>query len=233
MRFNYLPFKIQTAAKNMAEDLLLLEAFPQPHSLRFRAYGWKTPAWTFGYTQKIRDIHDKIPKQTVSLCRRPTGGGLVNHASDWTYSLVIPPHHPLCKAKAISSYLSIHQALAETLDLCGIATSLQTCNVSTPGKLPPTCFTQAALYDVILSHSGKKIAGAAQKRNRHGLLIQGSIESKELAPLTRDLFFPFFIKTIARSFGAHSIQLFRPQYTLQLETSYKAHFSSDAWNNRR
>ena len=37
------------------------------------------------------------------------------------------------------------------------------------------CFQRAEIHDVIHGRNGEKIAGAAQKRNKHGLLFQGSI----------------------------------------------------------
>jgi lipoate-protein ligase A len=53
----------------------------------------------------------------------------------------------------------------------------------TPGKRGATaeagpagvCFQRAEIYDVVHAADGAKIAGAAQKRNKHGLLFQGSI----------------------------------------------------------
>jgi len=40
---------------------------------------------------------------------------------------------------------------------------------------PGVCFQRPELYDVVQAATGEKIAGAAQKRNKHGLLFQGSI----------------------------------------------------------
>jgi len=40
---------------------------------------------------------------------------------------------------------------------------------------PGVCFQRAELYDVVHEYTGEKIAGAAQKRNKQGLLFQGSI----------------------------------------------------------
>ena len=37
------------------------------------------------------------------------------------------------------------------------------------------CFQRAEIFDVLNEKTGEKIAGAAQKRNKHGLLFQGSI----------------------------------------------------------
>ena len=40
---------------------------------------------------------------------------------------------------------------------------------------PTICFTRPELYDVIHPETGGKIAGAAQKRTKDGLLFQGSL----------------------------------------------------------
>jgi len=37
------------------------------------------------------------------------------------------------------------------------------------------CFQRAEVHDVVHATAREKIAGAAQKRNKHGLLFQGSI----------------------------------------------------------
>ena len=37
------------------------------------------------------------------------------------------------------------------------------------------CFERAEIFDVVHTVSGEKIAGGAQKRNKRGLLFQGSI----------------------------------------------------------
>jgi lipoate-protein ligase A len=37
------------------------------------------------------------------------------------------------------------------------------------------CFERAEIFDIVHAKSGAKIAGGAQKRNKRGLLFQGSI----------------------------------------------------------
>ncbi len=99
----------------MALDFLLLQRYPESAAPRFRHYEWRTPAFTFGYSQKIGFVRANLPSDlsaiasakaealakeglphssTFDLCRRPTGGGIVDHRHDWTYSLVLPPLHP-------------------------------------------------------------------------------------------------------------------------------------------
>ena len=47
-----------------------------------RFYAWLEPAATFGYFQRFAEVE----RMTLlrPLLRRPTGGGLVPHAADWT-----------------------------------------------------------------------------------------------------------------------------------------------------
>src|SRR5690606_26855586 len=82
-----LPNRSDSAAANMATDFLLLQRYPASGHARFRHYGWHRPAVTFGYSQKfawvrdqLRTLHDNDSDvASVELCRRPTGGGLVDH----------------------------------------------------------------------------------------------------------------------------------------------------------
>jgi lipoate-protein ligase A len=173
------PTRTGGAAENMALDFLLLQRYPRPTAPRFRHYGWRGPAFTFGYSQKIAFVRSQLPAgETFDLCRRPTGGGVVDHRDDWTFSLVIPRGHPLEDVRATQSYREVHECLAAALQRQGIpaATKKQPDPPHPAGPLGPgVCFQRAELYDVILARTGEKIAGAAQKRNKHGLLMQGSL----------------------------------------------------------
>ena len=96
MRLDLLPFRLGGAAENMAVDFLLLQRYPAADAARFRSYGWHRPAFTFGYSQALDFVRTQLPAgETPDLCRRPTGGGVVDHREDWTYALVIPRGHPL------------------------------------------------------------------------------------------------------------------------------------------
>src|SRR5690606_2012830 len=111
-----LPSRTAGAAENMAIDFLLLQRHPRPTAPRFRHYGWRSPAFTFGYGQKIAFVREQLPPGEVfDLCRRPTGGGVVDHRDDWTYALVLPRGHPLEELRATSSYRAVHEALAGAL----------------------------------------------------------------------------------------------------------------------
>jgi lipoate-protein ligase A len=181
MPLDILPFRIASAAENMAMDFLLLRRYPQPHA-RFRHYEWHRPAFTFGYSQKLAFVRQQLTDEAdeiLDLCRRPTGGGIVDHRDDWTYSLILPRGHPLEEARATDSYREIHTTLTAALQKQDVQAEVQTeCEPTEDGKsckLSGICFQRAELYDIVHSGSGQKIAGAAQKRNKNGLLFQGSL----------------------------------------------------------
>ena len=157
------------AAFNMALDEALLENVSQLGKPVLRFYGWTEPAATFGYFQKFSEVERATLLRP--LIRRPTGGGIVPHDADWTYSFVVPPNHEWYSLKAIESYRRTHEWIQSAFAKLKIETELAPCcKKSAPGQ----CFVGYEKFD-LLWH-GKKIAGAAQRRNKLGLLIQGSIQ---------------------------------------------------------
>lgn len=169
MRWFFLNSGPGAAAENMAWDAALLEVAPRFGAPVLRFYGWTEPAATFGYFQHFADIERLTTLRPI--IRRPTGGGLVPHDCDWTYSLAFPPADPWYALKAVESYRRVHEWVQAAFAACRVSTELS------PGAVkeaPGQCFIGAEQFDVLLD--AKKIAGAAQRRTRDGLLIQGSIQ---------------------------------------------------------
>lgn len=157
------------AAFNMAFDELMLTAVRQSDTPILRFYGWMEPAATFGYFQAYSVVESLTPLRP--LIRRPTGGGIVPHNADWTYSLAFPASHPWYEVNAVESYRRVHEWLRLAFAKLGAQTELAASKLVTgPGQ----CFAGYELND-LLWH-GRKIAGAAQRRTREGLLIQGSAQ---------------------------------------------------------
>jgi len=157
------------AAFNMALDEALLENISRFDKPVLRFYGWTEKAATFGYFQRFSEVERATLLRP--LIRRPTGGGIVPHDSDWTYSFVVPPNHEWYSLKAIESYRRIHEWIQSALAKSKIETGLAPdCKKSAPGE----CFAGHEKFDLLWR--GKKIAGAAQRRNKSGLLIQGSVQ---------------------------------------------------------
>lgn len=160
------------AALNMALDEVLLNSIARIDQPILRIYKWKEPAATFGYFQKYAEIAAWTSLRP--LIRRPTGGGLVPHDADWTYSVIIPPTDPWYDLRAVESYSRMHMWVAAALKKSGIDAALASARDK---QIPGQCFIGAEQHDVLFN--GRKIAGAAQRRARGGLLIQGSIQPGE------------------------------------------------------
>jgi lipoate-protein ligase A len=157
------------AAFNMALDEALLENVSRIGKPVLRFYGWTEPAATFGYFQNFSDVERVTHLRP--LIRRPTGGGIVPHDADWTYSFVVPPNHEWHLLKAEESYRRIHEWIQHAFAKLNIETELAPCcKKSAPGQ----CFEGHEKFDLLWR--GKKIAGAAQRRNKSGLLVQGSLQ---------------------------------------------------------
>lgn len=156
-------------AFNMALDEALLEAMPRLGLPVFRFYGWTEPAASFGYFQKYSEVAQLTPLRP--LVRRPTGGGIVPHDSDWTYSVAIPTRHPWYSFTAIESYRRIHEWIRDACLRLGARAELAP---EPRHEQPGQCFVGYERFDLLLR--GRKIAGAAQRRRRDGLLIQGSVQ---------------------------------------------------------
>jgi lipoate-protein ligase A len=180
-------------------------------SPRLRHYDWRGAAFTFGYSQKIDWVRAQLPPgEPIDLCRRPTGGGIVDHREDWTFSLVIPRGHPLEEARASESYRCVHDCVARTLRGLGVAVELKPVAEAPVEAGPGVCFQRAEIHDVVHARTGAKIAGAAQKRNKHGILFQGSIwrpaaiPSETAGPVDWDVFHENFAARLGEVLGARA-----------------------------
>lgn len=210
-----LPTRTGGAAENMASDFLLLSRCPGPPAARFRHYEWRGPAFTFGFSQKLDWVRANLPPgETFDLCRRPTGGGIVDHRNDWTYALIVPRGHALYDERASASYRLVHESLADALVAMGEPAELQcACAPGAPdtgtraggndggGAIPGVCFQQAERFDVVNARTGAKIAGAAQKRSQQGMLFQGSIGKSTVGALDWDAFQAKFTVRLAAALG--------------------------------
>ncbi len=153
--------------EQMALDEALLETATAPV---LRIYRWDAPAVSFGYAQSLAAVRKSHP--ALPVVRRWTGGGIVAHGSDLTFSLVVPGVETLAKLRPLETYRLIHEVFAGLLD-----GHLVRAGETAPGE---ACFTAPALHDVT-SQDGRKLCGGAQRRTRRGFLHQGSIQNVHFA----------------------------------------------------
>src|SRR5204863_8982437 len=96
----------QSAGMNMSIDEPLLDSVSVP-SIPF--YQWRSSCLSFSYLGRFADVADYAGDR--DLVRRWTGGGIVFHEEDLTYSIVIPPGDAVFSESSISIYEKIHRAL--------------------------------------------------------------------------------------------------------------------------
>ena len=158
---------------NMAVDQAWLEQTPVP---MLRVYGWDQPTVSIGYAQSLPKLQDALPGWPV--VRRWTGGGVVLHQEDHTYSVIVPAGQRWSETRPVESYQQIHGSLAAAL----AANGYPACRLAEKEDVieAPFCFVAPALHDVVCGSA--KVAGAGQRRGRLGLLHQGSVQQVQLTP---------------------------------------------------
>jgi lipoate-protein ligase A len=176
------------AALNMAVDEALLEHATVP-ILRF--YGWQRPSLSFGYFGKFAEVAGQAGVRVT--VRRWTGGGVVPHGLDLTYSLMTPVSDPASSEGPATIYRVLHRAIHDALLTEGIETRLA--EESAP-KVSESCFANPVRHDLL--SGDRKIAGAAQRRTRRGFLHQGSIQIPNLSVNFRNRFASILANRIMR-----------------------------------
>jgi len=164
---------------NMALDEALLSCFdPQTSLPVLRLYGWEPPALSVGRYQDAAAALDLklCAADGIQVVRRMTGGGIILHARELTYSLV-------CAPEQIGEALGVKEGFRR---LCGFllgtyqrlgldaafATDLNR-DGAPLGQRTAFCFAGKEEYDVVVE--GRKIGGNAQRRLRGAILQHGSI----------------------------------------------------------
>lgn len=183
---------------NMAVDEALL-ALAQIPTLRF--YSWDRPALSVGYFQ---DPHKAaglavIRAKGLSVVRRITGGGWVEHGADLTLSITADESDELFCEGANESYRRIHALIHEALrPLIPGLRFVEEGNALSP-RSNRACFEEPSTHDLCVGE--RKIAGSSQRRKDGRVLHQTSIQTNiDTAVLAA---------AIAEGFGARlSVPLF-------------------------
>lgn len=180
------------SAMNMALDETLLLWAVRIGKPLLRFYDWEKPAITIGYTQD----YDSAVQDGMDVVRRPTGGGVVYHGEDLTYTFAMPPDHSICSLDRMESYHFFHRPLLEALAVFGVEGQLSESSREVIDRATMKCFVTPTRYDVLTGDA--KFAGSAQRRTRDGLLHQGSVALKEV-DVSREGLIAEYPKALAKS----------------------------------
>ncbi|MBU1727526.1 MAG: lipoate--protein ligase family protein [Candidatus Omnitrophica bacterium] len=162
---------------NMAFDEFIFKRYLQDRVPVFRVYRWKSPSFTYGISQDpavLIDI-DKCALNKVEIAKRMTGGGLLFHDDEITYSFVCSkldvgePENVFVSYREICSFLiSFYESLGLKASFAINSPDFRKHN--TPHEL---CSASREKFDIIIN--GKKIGGNAQKRKRDVVFQHGSV----------------------------------------------------------
>ena len=216
---------------NMAIDELLLQRCQELASPVARFYGWDQAAASIGYFQHFSGS----PHVSHTVVRRPTGGGTVFHDNDLTYTLVFPHSNPFVQLHRNDSYRVISEAVIAALESLGASAILADSDDHVHSIAQPElsrCFEAPVADDVMLND--RKVAGAAQRRNRYGLLHQGSIEMGPLRGLDRVTLRQALRSQFEEQFQCATVA-FEPPESLFSDTDdlVNQKYGTDAWNRKR
>ena len=200
----------------MAIDEVLLSS---RRSAILRFYRWNKPAISFGYFVTFSEAWAAAGDRV--MVRRWTGGGIVPHGEDLTYSIMIGSNDEAFSLPSKIVYQRVHAALSSALCDIGIPAALTQANEP---KLSEACFANPVVSDVM--ENGRKIAGAAQRKTRSGLLHQGSIQRDKLNEKFRSIFGKLLAKRLI-------INDINTDILIAAEKLAVAKYATDAWLRRR
>lgn len=184
----------QKGSWNMAVDDYLFQSLGQGPHTYLRFYQWEKPTASLGYSQKANQLIDldKCRAIGIDVVRRMTGGKLVLHHQEVTYS-ICSSDSELFTSKLIDSYRLISEALMRGLEKMGIKCSLASTTPSSYARGSLPCFSHPAQNEIEIE--GKKIIGSAQKRTGDRFIQHGSIPLKKdegllksISKLSREVF---------------------------------------------
>jgi len=170
----------------MAADDFLFRSLGDDPVTYLRFYRWAKPTASLGYSQRVSRVLDVdfCRREGIDIVRRMTGGKMVLHHREITYSIV-SSDAAIFPPRVNDSYRLISEGLIRGLEKMGIRCrlSVRTLPLYARGSLP--CFAHPARNEIEVD--GRKIVGSAQKRTGKVFLQHGSIPLENNADLLRPL----------------------------------------------
>ena len=186
-RLNFLHHPSFPPGYNMALDWWLLQSAESPV---FRFYFWNLPVLSLGYRQQFRppdrlgELADRFP-----VVQRPTGGGYLLHAGDFSFSLVFPTSHPWTEA----SIKTLYSRVVDLFEQVALEQNLLSRSErGSGGSFAADCLAAPAAHEP--SQTGKKWIAISQLRHQKAALLHGSVFFDSTAwPGDVPLKTPFFL----------------------------------------
>ena len=181
-------FLIETPPLDVFEQMAVDEALTRSHPDAFclRFFRWKGVGLTFGYAQRFQAVERLLPPEVgENWTRRPTGGGVVPHLNDLTFSCVFPDEGGVDSTRI---YRRLHSAIQQALDAGGLDVRLSASDAGGNSHASPVasqCFQEPVPMDILSGED--KILGGAIRRMGTTVLYQGSLQLPDARQRTTEL----------------------------------------------
>lgn len=160
----------------MAKDVCLLNEMKSEDPPTIHFYEWKGNSATYGhFVDPFQFLsREGVAKYQLALARRPTGGGLTFHLTDFAFSILIPASHPNYSLNTLDNYRFINSLVADAIHpFVGEVNFFADDAEPISPACRSFCMAQPTQYDIM--QGNRKVGGAAQRRTKHGFLHQGTI----------------------------------------------------------
>jgi lipoate-protein ligase A len=171
VRWRFLDSGSLDGPEQMSLDVGLMDRARKTGEAVFRVYGWSRPTLSFGRHESVRGRFnpEMLQVENVGAVRRPTGGRVLLHDHEVTYSVTAPaPEQELLR----DSYRRINAILVAALSRLGVRVAeASAAQPRRPGGA--ACFAEPSAGELVVD--GRKLVGSAQLRDHGALLQHGSI----------------------------------------------------------
>lgn len=181
--------KPSSAQENMDMDARLLEGIVNSLDPFLRFHNWSTPqVFTYGHFTRVESLlnFEEIQKRKIQTAKRPTGGGVVYHGTDLSFSFLLPSSNAYFSSDALENYRFVNDIVKNALsELFGSQSMDMLRDLEKAPKQTNFCMEKPTIYDVFCEEKEeiagkeivirKKIVGAAQRKKKTGYLHQGTI----------------------------------------------------------
>lgn len=219
------------AAGHMGLDEALMEAgVAETPVLRF--YRWAKTGVTYGYGQRWQTASQLARERgmgAADLVRRATGGGVVFHDGDVTFSLVFSWER-LSDPSVV--YKNIHRGIHMGLKDAGVLSRIWTGKArhSEGSVMEKACFAgEPEMMDLVRPDGMKLLGGALRRRAGIGL-YQGSLRP-DLIVASLPAIQSAIAEGVVKEFGSVSLDI--PAAALAEGERQAVKYRSDRWNKRR
>ncbi|MDO8453872.1 MAG: lipoate--protein ligase family protein [Sulfurimonas sp.] len=176
---------VGSAQYNMAVDEALLQKFSKESLPILRLYRWER-SLSFGRFSDVKSALNlkTLQKEKLSHVRRMTGGGVLMHGGDLSYTLILP-RESLKDLGVKKSYEYLCGFLLELYKKLGLNAAFAH-DLKLQTSKSNFCLASYEPYDILID--GKKMGGNAQRYSRDVLFQHGTIPISLNSELFEDLF---------------------------------------------